>query len=260
MNKAIKFVFQSILVVCIISTTFADEAESIDTTDAEITDDTVVDVEQNVSVRMSCDEINAEITRLRGITEPNDSETSRLADMQARHRKNCTMRAGNRAAINRNGHVVVTKDKDEVPNANVKQSAESMVRQEKICALLPDFIKSETDINNKTTLEDWHKKYCIDKQVASDEVLGVYEFLLKPVQDANADKKEAVDNEKIESVEEIKAKAAANTAAGLCENGDKPNKFGCCDGEKFKDLGNGKFGCCKMVDGSEQCHNSLNKF
>lgn len=35
-----------------------------------------------------------------------------------------------------------------------------------------------------------------------------------------------------------------NINAGLCADGSKPNKFGCCGDEKFKDLGNTVFACC----------------
>jgi len=38
---------------------------------------------------------------------------------------------------------------------------------------------------------------------------------------------------------------AANINAGLCADGTKPNRFGCCAGEKFKDLGNLVFACCR---------------
>lgn len=42
----------------------------------------------------------------------------------------------------------------------------------------------------------------------------------------------------------------ANLDAGLCVDGTKPNKFGCCTGEVFKDLGNSVFACCpKTGDG-----------
>ncbi len=43
------------------------------------------------------------------------------------------------------------------------------------------------------------------------------------------------------SAEEI----AANINAGLCADGTQPNRFGCCTGEKFKDLGNLVFACCR---------------
>ena len=39
-------------------------------------------------------------------------------------------------------------------------------------------------------------------------------------------------------------------ANGLCPDESKPNKFGCCDGETFKDVGNMEFKCCPN-DGGE---------
>lgn len=39
-------------------------------------------------------------------------------------------------------------------------------------------------------------------------------------------------------------------ANGLCPDELKPNKFGCCDGETFKDVGNMEFKCCPN-DGGE---------
>ncbi len=41
----------------------------------------------------------------------------------------------------------------------------------------------------------------------------------------------------------------ANLAAGLCADGAKPNKFGCCVDEIFKDLGNAVFACCPKSGG-----------
>lgn len=36
----------------------------------------------------------------------------------------------------------------------------------------------------------------------------------------------------------------ANLDAGLCADGSKPNRFGCCGDEVFKDLGDTVFACC----------------
>ena len=44
--------------------------------------------------------------------------------------------------------------------------------------------------------------------------------------------------------EEIAAEFDANLAAGLCGDGSKPSRFGCCAGETFKDLGDLGFACC----------------
>ncbi len=43
----------------------------------------------------------------------------------------------------------------------------------------------------------------------------------------------------------------ANEQAGLCPNGDAPNRFGCCAGEKFMELENMVFACCP--DGGGDC-------
>ena len=58
------------------------------------------------------------------------------------------------------------------------------------------------------------------------------------------------------SPEEAAAAAAAEAQRiaelleqGLCADGTKPNKFGCCTGEKFTDMGNLQFGCCPRDGG-----------
>ncbi len=45
---------------------------------------------------------------------------------------------------------------------------------------------------------------------------------------------------------------AARRAQGLCPDGLGPNKFGCCDGERFTDKGNLEFMCCAN-DGAGPC-------
>lgn len=41
----------------------------------------------------------------------------------------------------------------------------------------------------------------------------------------------------------------ANLDAGLCADGAKPNRFGCCADEIFKDMGNAVFACCPKSGG-----------
>ena len=62
---------------------------------------------------------------------------------------------------------------------------------------------------------------------------------------------EFVAEETVEIDEEsLLAQELANLDAGLCIDGTKPNKFGCCADEVFKDLGNSVFACCpKTGDG-----------
>ena len=56
--------------------------------------------------------------------------------------------------------------------------------------------------------------------------------------------------------EEIAAAATAEAqriaeliSNGFCADGTKPNKFGCCTGEKFTDMGNLEFACCPRDGG-----------
>ncbi|MBR1380562.1 MAG: hypothetical protein IJ560_03155 [Alphaproteobacteria bacterium] len=48
---------------------------------------------------------------------------------------------------------------------------------------------------------------------------------------------------------EIAAEIEANVNAGLCPDGEKPNRFGCCADETFKDMGNAGFNCCPKSGG-----------
>ncbi len=50
--------------------------------------------------------------------------------------------------------------------------------------------------------------------------------------------------------------AEANIKAGLCADGSKPNRFGCCEGETFKDMGNLVFACCP--DDGGECYPPIN--
>ena len=43
-----------------------------------------------------------------------------------------------------------------------------------------------------------------------------------------------------------------NRAKGLCDDGSKPNRYGCCDGEKFKEVSQMKFACCPK-EGDGEC-------
>ncbi|MBO4700652.1 MAG: hypothetical protein J5620_02790 [Alphaproteobacteria bacterium] len=47
-------------------------------------------------------------------------------------------------------------------------------------------------------------------------------------------------------------KVAENRAKGLCDDGAKPNRYGCCPGEKFKEISQMKFACCPR-EGDGEC-------
>lgn len=55
--------------------------------------------------------------------------------------------------------------------------------------------------------------------------------------------------------EELAAEQAQieeNRAKGLCDDGTKPNRYGCCPGEKFKEVSQMKFACCPR-EGDGEC-------
>ena len=106
-------------------------------------------------------------------------------------------------------------------------------------------------------------EYLADRQSLCDELKsdidtfvsnGASDAEIEPLQnqydadcnDLDKSKKTAVDAET----------AAARVASGLCTDGSKPNKFGCCDGETFTDMGNLVFACCPE-DGGE-CYPPIN--
>lgn len=47
-------------------------------------------------------------------------------------------------------------------------------------------------------------------------------------------------------------KIEENRANGLCDDGTKPNRYGCCAGEKFKEISQMNFACCPK-DGDAEC-------
>lgn len=80
---------------------------------------------------------------------------------------------------------------------------------------------------------------------------------VEEVQETDTEEKPA--EEEVVSVEEAAVetvdpvaeaeKELANLDAGLCADGSKPNKYGCCGDEVFKDLGDTVFACCPKSGG-----------
>ena len=57
---------------------------------------------------------------------------------------------------------------------------------------------------------------------------------------------------------ELEQQAIENVANGLCPDGNKPNRFGCCAGERFKEVGKMQYACCPK-DGDGDCFEPLTK-
>lgn len=81
---------------------------------------------------------------------------------------------------------------------------------------------------------------------------------VKPVVPPEPAPESKLPNPKDVPVEDMGAKIAENMAKGLCGDGAKPNKYGCCTGEKFKEVSQMKFACCPK-SGDGECHEPIKK-
>lgn len=184
----------------------------------------------SVIERMNCTEVQARINELSAITPATDEITSELTQLQNKYRSDCVKSASGRRTIGR----ITTLNA--APTVDAKPVAATEVVTLDATAVLNSFIEkqksncqslktsmdrlkqnSSTSSEDLAKLENQYKEDCAkyDETVASQE-------------------EEEVDPEKI----------AANIEAGLCADGSKPNRFGCCEGETFKDMGNLVFACC----------------
>ena len=143
-------------------------------------------------------------------------------------------------------------EEEYVPVVVERMSCSDM--QKKISELTP---MAETDDVVYVELEDLKIKYrsTCARDASARRASGrndvVTEDVVYAEEDAVAEAAESVIEEVIEPVEpELTAEQIdANFAAGLCADGAKPNKFGCCADEIFKDLGNAVFACCPKSGG-----------
>ena len=90
-----------------------------------------------------------------------------------------------------------------------------------------------------------------EASTTTEEVL-VDENVEKEQPKQEAEKEEVVKEVVVEeqTVSELTPEQVqANLDAGLCADGAKPNRFGCCGDEIFKDMGNAVFACCPKSGG-----------
>lgn len=163
-----------------------------------------------VGARMTCADINAKISELSAVVEPDTETIDELTKLKADYRRSCSRAARGRKSSA--GARVVIEAAD---NAESQQKAEENIEQEE-----PAEEKSTQVVEGDVT----------QPQVEMEEI----------VVDAGP------------TEDEILAIELANLDAGLCVDGTEPNKFGCCEGELFKDLGNTVFACCPK-EGDGEC-------
>ncbi|MCM1294466.1 MAG: hypothetical protein NC311_02800 [Muribaculaceae bacterium] len=215
-----------------------------------VADDVDVASTQSVTARMDCKTMKAKIDELNASGATDDA-----AKLQQQYRRDCVMRVSGLRSSYRGGALTVAAASAEMQNvkadiaaAQTDASSENnntattetvqqiSDEQAKMCERLPDAIDAAAD-DTKSVLQETYDAYCAKTVAAPDTVIKTTMLILGPETPAETD-------------EEKYARIAANLDAGLCPDGSKPNKFGCCGDEVFKDLGNLEFACCPK-DGGE---------
>ena len=198
--------------------------------------------------RKSCEQIKTEIADLSAIANPTDAEKAELVQLKLLQRSSCTAKSGGRRTISR-GQPVATTSVEAAPAVKSDALKEYLDAKKSNCDKLNTEIEKltadPTDSSKATTLAEMQKYYDADcvapKEVVAEKIAEV----VTPSAPAKTD-------------EEIEAEFNANLAAGLCGDGTKPNRFGCCTDEVFRDMGNTVFACCPK-SGGDLCFPPIQK-
>lgn len=194
----------------------------------------------DVSERANCSDLLAQINELTALESPTVDQSAQLASVQARYRSECSRAAGERA---QRASAAVRTVVAAVAPKTVAPAAASATVVVTARSLLNDYLDKRQDLCEELQSD-------IDTMLASD----ASEAEIEPLQ--NQYDADCMDIDKSESVVVDAETAARNVSSGLCEDGSKPNKFGCCEGETFTDMGNLVFACCPDDGGT--CYPPIN--
>lgn len=224
------------LVACVLTCpTYADDA------DVDVAETDVVATPAVVE-RTSCADVQSKINTLATRDDLTDDETTELDELRAKYRRDCSRRAGGRGT--RAAAMLRTPVATQSPRAMPAPDAASAAPKTDVT---PENPAAPCDVPDEhgccpgetyTDMGDAGFNCC----PAGGGMCFTPMVLKQSTTDSAADKK----SEKTDA--EIAAEIDANIAAGLCGDGTKPNKFGCCADELFKDLG-GTFACCPKSGG-----------
>lgn len=184
----------------------------------------------DVAQRMSCADIKTQVDTLGARDNLSDDEAKQLADLKIKYRRDCVKRAagGRGAQTIAAARAPVATDDTKNSDAATTSGAPCDTPDEHGCC------PGET----YTDMGDQGFNCC-----PSDGGMCFTPMVLKSVENT-----EVQDDTPVKTDEEIAAEINANIAAGLCADGTKPNKYGCCADELFRDMG-GTFACCPKTGG-----------
>ena len=186
---------------------------------------------QKIVERKTCEQIKFEIATLSAIENPTADQQQELKQLNQQQRSYCSVKTGGRRAIARS--VPSVSASEEAPAPKSDALAEYIANKRSNCDKLnSEMEKIASDTSKADMLAEMQGFY--DADCAAHKPAAQIAEAAAVVAPAVPMKTDA----------EIAAEFDANLAAGLCGDGAKPNKFGCCSGETFKDLGNSVFACC----------------
>lgn len=184
----------------------------------------------SVTQRTDCAAVQAEIDTLSALEEMDETQTARLDELKTIQRRDCVKRATGRRSNNVRVGAVPIAAAASVPVVPVAVTAPVAEKD-----AIETFVAARDKICNELKSE-------MDKTTAAEK-----QAQMKKLYEENC---AAIDLAALAKTEKTPEEIAALIEAGLCADGEKPNRFGCCAGETFKDLGNTVFGCCPD-DGGE---------
>lgn len=186
---------------------------------------------------VDCTAISNRIGELTAIANPDDATATELANLQNQYRTSCARAAAGRRTSGRVSTMSVVATTDTaVPVTTVVETATAY-------SVLTNYLTARRSLCDDLSAD-----------ITTLKNSGTSDDELQPLR--NQYDADCTDIDKSAVVIDEQT-AAENMAAGLCPNGDAPNKFGCCDGETFRDTGNLEFMCCPD-DGDGECHAPLN--
>lgn len=201
--------------------------------------DDVVVASRTVAERTDCAATKSRIDELSGIADLHEELATELADLQVLYRRDCNKRSASRGALT----AARLRNNRQLPQ---NATAECVYDENGCCP-------GET----LTEVADYGMLCCpptgdmcfepvtVATTATSTDVATEPKTVEAPVQEVVAETvTDAAPAVPEKSAEEIAAERAELRASGVCPDDGKPNRFGCCEGEKFRDLGNLVFACC----------------
>ncbi len=259
MKQLYKFAIISLLIG------FATGALATDSVDPEPAEtenvETNINTTVNIAERKSCDDISAEIAQLSAIEEPDSETLITLENLKQKQRSVCNKDAGARAgrsathmrarAPQSPSRIRPTTDDDDAstPDTASETASQSPCETPDENGCCPG--EKYTDIGEPgfkccpETGDD-----CVQPVPTSNTSEPITEPDSQPVPDTQPEtptpEQQDVPQPEPESYSD---KRIANIEHKLCPDDVKPNKFGCCGDEVFKEIKNLEFGCCLPNDG-----------